>query len=255
MKLKGRRILITGAASGIGAATAKLFHQEGAALTLLDRDGERLRTFKASVEAGDGSPQLHALDCDIAESMSVDRAVAAGAAALGGLDGLVLSAGVDLLKPFPEMNAAEWQHVLDVNLSGPFNVCHAALPFLKDAGSGTIIPISSGAGLTPIAHRTAYCASKAGLVMFGKALAIDLAPFNIRVNAICPGAIDTPLFQQSLTQDHDQHTALEKVLDRYLIKRLGRPEDIAKVALFLTSQDSAHMTGTALAVDGGRTFH
>jgi NAD(P)-dependent dehydrogenase (short-subunit alcohol dehydrogenase family) len=120
---------------------------------------------------------------------------------------------------------------------------------------GTIVHIASGAALRPLAGRTAYCASKAGLVMFAKTLAVDLAPYSIRVNAICPGIIDTPLFRQSIDGAADPQAELERVLDRYLIRRIGKPEDIANAALYLSCDESAQITGSALAVDGGRTFH
>jgi NAD(P)-dependent dehydrogenase (short-subunit alcohol dehydrogenase family) len=185
----------------------------------------------------------------------VRAAVARAVEALGGLDGMVNSAGIDLLRPFEAMTSEEWSRVLAVNLTGPVLVCHAALPSLKRAGRGTIVNIASGAALRPLEQRTAYCAAKAGLVMFGKALAMDLAADGIRVNAICPGIIDTPLFRASFEGASDPQAELDRILDRYLVKRPGHPEDIAYAALYLTSHESSFVTGAALAVDGGRTFH
>ncbi|SMF32224.1 NAD(P)-dependent dehydrogenase, short-chain alcohol dehydrogenase family [Tistlia consotensis] len=254
MRLAGRRILISGAASGIGRATAEVFHREGAALALLDRDAGRLAETAEALSGGEGPAVAWAV-AEIADEAAVGAAVAETAAALGGLDGVVSSAGIDLLKPFGEVSAAEWRQVLEVNLTGPFNLCSAALPFLRAAGGGSIVQVASGAALRPLAGRTAYCASKAGLVMFAKALAVDLADDGIRVNAICPGIIDTPLFRQSFERAPDPEAELERILDRYLIRRVGRPEDIAYAALYLSSAESAHVTGTTLAVDGGRSFH
>ena len=254
MRLAGRRILVTGAASGIGRATATLFRAEGAAVALLDRNSTMLAQAAAEVGAGAG-PAVHALVADVADEAQVAEAVSDGAAALGGLDGLVGAAGIDLLRPFAEMTAGDWRTVLDVNLTGAFLVTHAALAHLLAAGRGTVVQIASGAALRPLAARTAYCASKAGLVMFAKTLAVDLATANIRVNAICPGIIDTPLFHQSFETAADPDAELQRILDRYLIRRIGRPEDIAHAALFLSCAESSHVTGTALAVDGGRTFH
>lgn len=254
MRLKGRRILVTGAASGIGRATAALFRAEGAAVALLDRDAARLD--QATAEIGDGDvPAVIAVAADLTDDAAVESAVADAAKALGGLDGLVGAAGIDLLKPFEQMGLAEWRAVLDVNLTGAFGVTLAAAPHLRAAAGGTIVHIASGAAFRPLAARTAYCASKAGLVMFAKTLAIDLAPHHIRVNAICPGIIDTPLFRQSYESAADPEAELEGILDRYLIRRAGRPEDIANAALFLSSAESAHVTGSALSVDGGRIFH
>ena len=247
MRLAGRRVLVTGAASGIGLAIARLFHSEGAHVAMLDRDGARLKE-----GAIDGAAQLV---CDVGDERQVRDAVARAADALGGLDGVVNSAGIDLMRPFEEMTAAEWSQVMAVDLTGPMLVCHAALPAMKQAGHGTIVNIASGAALRPLEQRTAYCAAKAGLVMLGKTLAVDLAPYHIRVNAICPGIIDTPLFRSSWEGAADPETELARILDRYVIKRPGQPEEIAQAALYLTSDESSFVTGAALAVDGGRTFH
>jgi NAD(P)-dependent dehydrogenase (short-subunit alcohol dehydrogenase family) len=168
---------------------------------------------------------------------------------------VVNAAGADLMRPFGEMSSDDWARILAVNLTGPCQVCRAALPALQAAGRGTVVNIASGAALRPLENRTAYCAAKAGLVMFGKALAIDLAPFNVRVNAICPGIIDTPMFRASFEAAPDVQAEFARILDRYVIKRVGQPDDIAHAALFLTGDESAYVTGSALAVDGGRTFH
>jgi NAD(P)-dependent dehydrogenase (short-subunit alcohol dehydrogenase family) len=126
---------------------------------------------------------------------------------------------------------------------------------MTDAGGGTIVAIASGAALRPLPERTAYCAAKAGLVMFCKALSIELAPRNIRVNAICPGIIDTPMWRASWEGAADPSAERARILDRYVIRRVGRAEEIADAALFLSCHESSYVTGAALAVDGGRTFH
>jgi len=248
MRLPQRRILVTGAASGIGLAIATMFRSEGADVAMLDRDAERLAAEAVRLN-------LPAFPADVADETAVTTAVQAAATALGGLDGIVNSAGIDLLKPFSDMTAPDWRRIMAVDLDGPFFVCAAALPFLRAAGHGTIVNIASGAALRPLEHRTAYCSAKAALVMFSKTLAVDLAPDNIRVNAICPGIIDTPLFRASFETAPNPDAELARIMDRYLIKRAGQPTDIAAAALFLTSTESAYMTGTAIAIDGGRTFH
>jgi NAD(P)-dependent dehydrogenase (short-subunit alcohol dehydrogenase family) len=251
MRLAARRVLVTGAASGIGLATAELFREQGAKVALLDIDATAVRAAAERM----GRDRVVAVVADVAAESQVRAAVHEAARELGGLDGIVSAAGVDLMRPFTETSSAEWNRLLAINLTGPMLVCAAALPALRAAGGGTIVTIASGAGLRPLDQRTAYCASKAGLVMFSKALAIDLAPFGIRVNAVCPGIVDTPLFRRTYERAPDPDAELDRILGRYVIKRVGQPRDIAHAALYLTCDESAHVTGIALAVDGGRTFH
>lgn len=254
MRLAGRRIVVTGAASGIGLATARRFLDEGAAVAMIDRDEDRLAEARVALMDGTLQP-LVAVVADVTDASAVHHGIEAIAAQLGGIDGIVGAAGVDHEAPFADLDPVDWVRTIDVNLTGPFNVCHEALPHLRAAGHGTIVHIASGAGLRPIPNRTAYCAAKAGLVMFAKALAIDLAPDAVRVNAICPGVVDTPMFRDAIEASEDPDAAFAAVLDRYLIPHLAAPGDIADAALFLTSDESSHITGSALAVDGGRTFH
>ena len=242
MRLNGRRVLVTGAASGIGLAIAKLFKAEGATVAMLDRDTEKLNAEAKGVGL--------AFVVDVGREAEVRDAVASSVRELGGLDGVVNCAGVSRYRPFADMSGEEWSEVMAVNLNGPFYVCSAALPALRQAGGGTIVNVASGAALRPIPNRTAYCSAKAGLVMFSKALAMDLAEDNIRVNAICPGIVETAMFARN-----PERNQMDAVLERYLIKRFGRPEEIAYAALYLTSDESSYTTGTAMAVDGGRTFH
>jgi NAD(P)-dependent dehydrogenase (short-subunit alcohol dehydrogenase family) len=249
-RLEHRRIIVTGAASGIGLAIAGLFRREGARVGLLDRDEAGVKAAAAGL--GEGAAYAAA---DVASEAEVGAAVDRLAATLGGIDGVVNCAGIDLLRPFGDTSAADWGRVMGVNLNGPFHVCQAALPHLRKAGAGTVVNIASGAGLRPLEHRTAYCTSKAALVMFSKTLAWDLAEDNVRVNVICPGIIETPLFRTSFETHADPAAELDRIKDRYLIKRVGTPEEIAFAALYLTSTESSYTTGTALAVDGGRTFH
>lgn len=242
-RFDGRRVLVTGGGSGIGRAAAAGLEAEGAAVAVLDNRQEA----------------LDALDFEaatfLADVTDPAEAVTAAAAALGGLDGVVNSAGIDLLSPFAEMALADWQRVLAVNLTGAMAVCQAALPALTAAGGGTIVNVASGAGLRPLADRTAYCTSKAGLVMLSKTLALELADRHIRVNAVCPGAVDTPLFRGGFSGAEPTAADIEMVRARYALQRVAEPEEIAAAILFLTAAESSYITGTALAVDGGRTFH
>lgn len=248
--LAGRRILVTGAAKGIGLATVARFVAEGATVSALDRDRPALARLRDRF----GS-LVHAAEADVAEPPSVNSAVAEAAARLGGLDGVVNAAGIDCVADVESMSIADWNRVLAVNLTGPMLVMQACYPHLRAAGGGTIVNVSSGAGLSPLKHRTAYCASKAGLQMATKALAMEAAEFGIRVNAVCPGAVDTELFRSGLATAPDPQAGYEAVRARYALRRIAEPDEIAAAILWLTSAESSYVTGAALAVDGGRTFH
>ncbi len=242
-RFEGRRVLVTGGGSGIGRAAAAGLKAEGAAVAVLDNR-------QAALDALDFEAATF-----LADVTDPVEAVTAAADALGGLDGVVNSAGIDLVAPFAEMALADWQRVLAVNLTGAMAVCQAALPALTAAGGGTIVNVASGAGLRPLADRTAYCASKAGLVMLSKTLALELADRNIRVNAVCPGAVDTPLFRGGFEGPEPTAADIEMVRARYALQRVAEPAEIAAAIRFLTSAESSYVTGAALAVDGGRTFH
>jgi NAD(P)-dependent dehydrogenase (short-subunit alcohol dehydrogenase family) len=249
--LTGRRILITGAAKGIGLATTVRFIGEGARIAALDRDEVALVALAGRFDRN----QLHPAKTDVADPASVAAAVAESAAALGGLDGIVNAAGIDLVADIEAMALSDWSRVLAVNLTGPMLVMQAAFAHLRAAGGGTIVNVSSGAGLSPLKHRTAYCASKAGLQMASKALAMEAAEFGIRVNTVCPGAVETELFRSGIDASPDPQAAYEAVRARYALQRVAAPEEIAAAILWLTSAESSYVTGTAIAVDGGRTFH
>ena len=242
----GRRMLVTGGAKGIGKAAALRFLAGGAQVACLDMDEAAL------AELGSG---FVALNADVTDTASVETAIAEAAARMGGLDGVVNSAGVDLESSLEDMTDAAWERLIAVNLTGPMKVCRAALPFLKAAGDGTIVNVSSGAGLQPLKFRSAYSASKAGLQMFSKSLAMELAETGIRVNVVCPGAVETPLFRSSIAEGEMGEAQLDAVRARYALARIADPDEIAAGIAFLSSAEASYVTGVALAVDGGRTFH
>ena len=249
--LAGRRVLIAGAANGIGLATATRFVQEGAKVAALDRDERALTAMRSRFAGAD----VHAAFCDVSDAASVTRAVEAAAGALAGLDGVVNAAGIDLIAGIEEMSMADWCRVIAVNLTGPMLVMQATFPYLRAADMATIVNVSSGAGLSPLKHRMAYCASKAGLQMASKALSMEAAEFGVRVNTVCPGAVETSLFRSSIDGSPDPKVAYEAVRSRYALRRIASPDEIAAAILWLTSAESSYVTGVALAVDGGRTFH
>ena len=184
------------------------------------------------------------LRCLMAEA--VDAVVGRVAVEMGGIDGIINAAGVLVIKPFGELDPASWDKMLAINLTGPFNVVHAALPFLQAAPSATIVNIASTSALMPMAGTTGYSASKAGLAMFTKCLAFDLGP-SIRANTICPGVIATEMTRY--LWENPEHSA--RASERVALKRLGQPDDVARAALFLSCDDSNFTTGTELPVDGG----
>ena len=243
-RLEGRKVVITGAASGIGRATLDLFIQEGATVAALDANGAVIESMAQEL----GIPGIHA---DITSEESVKAAIERAASELGGIDGLVNSAGVVALHPIEETTLEVWRRVIDVNLTGAFLVCREVSPWLRKVKGSTIVNISSAQALMPIATAGAYAASKGGVLSFSKALAADLAP-DVRVNAICPGLVDTPM-NAGLKKSADDGPPVP--LDKYLLRRWAEPAEIARSILYLTSSDSSYVTGTALAVDGGRTFH
>jgi len=236
-RLRGRKILVTGAASGIGRRTAEVFALEGASLALFDRSAAALQQV---AETTGGS----AYGVDVTDEAATMKAAERAAAAMGGIDGIVNAAGIVVSGPVGEVDAATYQRVLNVNLLGPYIVVRACLNWLQAAPFATIVNIASGQGLLPNApNMTAYAASKGGVVTLTRALAAELAP-TIRVNSVCPGIVDTPMT-----------AGLPLSVAPYALKRVASPLEIAQVILFLTGNESAFMTGAAIAVDGGRTFH
>ena len=237
--MNGRKVLITGAASGMGREIARLFAAEGAALALLDRDEGGVQVVGAELAA-------HGYGCDVTDRDGVNRIVAGAAAALGGIDGVINAAGILDITPFADLDPDSWDRMIAVNLTGPFNVVKAALPFLFKAEAATIVTIASVSALMPMPGTAGYSASKAGAAMFTKSIAMDLGP-NIRANSICPGVIKTEMTRY--LWENPEHTA--RAADRVAMKRLGEVSDVARAALFFSTEDSGFTTGTELPVDGG----
>lgn len=235
-RLAGRRIVVTGAASGIGAAIAKLFVAEGAQVASLDRNAE-------------GIQHGVALAADVSDEASVAQAVERAALALGGIDGLVNAAGIANGELLSEVSLEDWRRVIDVNLTGSFLLARACYPHLRAVQDSTIVNFSSGQGLQPFMRRGAYAASKAGVISLSKSLAMEWAP--IRVNTICPGAVDTPMVRNG----YDPEVLRTQVGARYALGRVAEAVEIARAALYLTGGESSFITGVALAVDGGRSYH
>jgi 3-oxoacyl-[acyl-carrier protein] reductase len=168
------------------------------------------------------------------------------ASTLGGLDGIVNAAGILISKPFAELDPESFRRMLDVNLLGAYHVIHAALPALRSASAATIVNIASVSGFFPMQGTTGYGATKGGLLMLTKGMALELGP-SIRVNAVCPGVIRTEMTRYLWESPQN----LARAIDRVALKRIGEPQDIARAVLYLSSDDSAFMTGESLTIDGG----
>ena len=248
--LSGRRIAVTGAASGIGRETARRFIEEGASVACLDI-AEDLSAPAVPVKGQNAV----CLPVDVADAAHARDTIDAAAGALGGLDGVVNSAGVSLRRSLEETTPDDWGRVLSINLTGPFNVCRAAVPHLRAASGGTIVNISSGAAFKPSFDFSAYCASKGGLAMFTKAIALDLAKDGIRANVVCPGVVDTAMISRAVSISPDPAAAAARFNGASALERMARPGEIAEVILFLTSAASSYVTGSAYTVDGGGAYH
>lgn len=249
--LAGRRVFLSGAAGGIGLACVERLVAEGSTVGCFDVNARALDALAKRFS----TQQVKIFPGDITIAVDVTRCVDRFAKDAGGLDGVVNSAGTDIVRPLQSTSDEDWRRIMAVNLDGPMRVCRAAFAHMRSSGGGSIVNVSSAAGLQPLLHRTAYSASKAGLQMFSKALALEGAEFGIRVNSVCPGAVDTELLRGFLSAAADPAAELEKVKARYALRRIAEPGEIAAAIFWLIGPESSYVTGTAIAVDGGRTFH
>ena len=249
MRLESKVALITGAGSGIGRATAELFAKEGAKVIVADYNAESSQLTVRSIKESGG--QATFVQADVSKAIDAERMVRAAVNTYGRLDILHNNAGI-FVKPTPAHELTEdiWDRVFDINIKGVWLGCKYAVPELIKAGGGAIVNTASMAGIRGRPYTSAYCASKGAVVMFTKTLAIELAPYNIRVNCICPGAVNTPLIHQlGVTQEQ----AAAQVLSDQPIPRFARPEEIAQAVLYLAADgESSYVTGHALQIDGGQ---
>jgi NAD(P)-dependent dehydrogenase (short-subunit alcohol dehydrogenase family) len=246
------RALVTGAASGIGRATATLLAERGAAVACVDVNGAGLTESVDAIEASGG--KAVALTADVTDLAAVEAAVAAAVAEFGGLDGVANIAGVgDFTGDVTAIELDEWARVLAINLTGAFHVSRATIPHLRAAGGGAIVNVASQFGLVGCLASPAYCASKAGLIGLTRAMAIDHTSEGIRVNCVCPGPVDTPMLAWTVATPELTARERARTAGRNLVGRSGRPEEIAATIAFLLSDEIGFMSGSIVAVDGGWT--
>ena len=242
--LAGRRIVVTGAGSGMGRAIAKRFAAEGARLALTDMNDRGLKAVARSCGA-------FGFAADVSSQEQVAEFIAQAAREMKGIDGIVNAAGIYENIKFGQLTPAKWQRMIAVNLTGPYLVCYSAVPHLRRAKSATIVNISSTSFQVPFPGMAHYASSKGGVIGLTRALSIELAP-AVRVNAICPGTIRTSLTRAL----YPTEKALESAAaGRTPAGRIGEPEDIAEAALFLSSAASSYISGTIVTVAGGGIFH
>jgi len=232
-RLGGKVAVVTGGASGIGAATAELFANEGASVALLDL-------------AADVSPRFMAVRCDVTQESEVRVAMQAVSASFGPIRVLFNNAGAAVRNTVDKQDEESWNLMIDTNLKGAFLCSKHALSHFAPEG-GSIVHMSSVTGITGFRNRAAYSAAKAGIVGLTRNMALDYAARNIRVNCVCPGFVRTPLIR-TLLADPERAARLTSL---HPLGRLGEPEDIARAVLFLASDESSWITGQALVVDGG----
>jgi NAD(P)-dependent dehydrogenase (short-subunit alcohol dehydrogenase family) len=247
--VNGKVAIITGAANGIGRATARIFAAEGAIAVLADVEQAPASEAAREIEAAGG--RARAIACDVSRSGDVTNMVQQVIQEFGRIDVLHANAAVQITKPTAEVTEQEWDNVQNVNLKGVFLTCKLVLPVMCKQRSGAIIITSSGHAFATYPNFSAYAATKGGELAFMRAVALDYARYGIRANCVIPGATETRLVNQYIDESENPEQTRSRLLDSIPLRRLAKPEDIARAVLFLASDFASYITGTSLAVDGG----
>src|SRR5262245_14631476 len=250
MRLAGKVALVTGGGVGIGAAVAKLFAEEGAAVVITGRRKEALDDLLADIERKNG--RALAVTGSVTDETHVRSAIDQAVRTFGKLNVLVNNAAIGAFgKVLHEVDDATWNDVLDINLTGVFRVTRATVPQMLKAGGGSIVNVSSVGGLIGFWGSSPYGTTKGGLEIFTRCVAMDYAQHGIRCNSVCPGLVDTPMSAPLLNNPEMRADALAA----YPISRVGTPEEVAKLILYLASDESSWVTGSSFTIDGGLTAH
>ena len=249
MQLQDKVAIITGAATGIGRATALLFAKEGASVVVADINEDDAQRTVADIEDKGGSARF--VQTDVSEAEGVQALMERSAEEMGGIDVIVNNAGAQRSGAVTEFEESEWDLVMRVNPRSCFLGAKYGVPYLRERGGGSIVNVSSLAGLKGGPGMTAYSASKGAIIAFTRALAEELAPDNIRANSVCPGWIDTPFNEPAIEFMGGRAQQEEMVQQTVPLKRQGRPEEIAPGILYLASDASSYVTGQELVIDGG----
>lgn len=250
-RLDGRTAIVTGAAKGIGEGIARVLAREGARVALADVDGEAGRGVEADLCRG--GADVFFQETDVSDEGSVNRLVEAAAARFGRLDVLVNNAGIGVYKTILDATPEEWNRTLAVNLTGVYLCSRAAIPHMQRQRRGAVVNVASVHAVQNVAATSPYAASKGGVLALTRTMAIDFARDGIRVNAVCPGWIETPLTRGIFAASGDFEGMRRQVAERQLLGRLGQPEDVGHAVLYLASDEADFVTGTALMVDAGLT--
>ena len=250
MRLKGKVALVTGGTEGMGYATAKEFLIEGAKVMISGRSSEKgEKAIRSLEEVG----EVAFVQGDVSKSDDARRMVGSTVEKFGRIDILFNNAGVYLEKDAEDTSEEEWDSVLAVNLKGTFLVSKYAIPHMKRQGGGAIVNNSSDAGLVGNPSCVAYCASKGGVTVMTKAMALDYAKLNIRVNCVNPAVIDTPMVEREVSHAEDVEEYVRKMNADHPVGRIGLPREVARTVVFLASDEASFITGAAISVDGGLT--
>ena len=252
-RLSGKKAFITGGGTGIGRACALAFASEGAEVAIAGRRKEPLDRVAGEIQAGGG--RALAIECDIVDSKAVQSAITTVTRHFNGLHIIVNNAGAIVVGSVEETSDKDWNLVIATNLTGTFIVSRAAISTLREAGGGSIVNIGSYLGIAGRRQRAAYCAAKAGVMGLTRAMALDHAQDKIRVNCICPAMIETEMATQSLSKASDPEGARKQRIAEIPLGRLGKPEDVALMAVYLASDESSWVTGVTLPLDGGQTAY